>query len=1288
MAPPLETLWKRTLGAEDPDWDSLSVVDSYRPPGAALAPVAVPEGEDSFTGFEWLGRGGEGEVFRARQARLRRPVAVKKLRPARSSTAAFVAEALLCGRLEHPNIVPVYDLDRDADGRPFLAMKLVEGQSWKQLLDAEPTARERHLEILLQLCDAVAFAHDRGVVHNDIKPANVMLGRFGEVLLVDWGIAAELTSADDAIRPREVITSPCGTPCYMAPELARGDGAAIGPWTDTYLLGGVLFRLLTGRPPRAGGHFLALVEAAARGEHDPLDPALPEELRAICQRALAAEPAARFPSAAALAGAVRDFLRHRESHTLSSAAQDALEACRGGSSARAADTYQQLSKALAGFDHAALLWPENPAARAGRRQVHETWAGTALQRGDLGLAAAQLEELERGAEEEGKVGELRAQLAAAEAAERERVRSRRRLRRGLQASLAVLFVVLAGATLILSAQLQQIEAQLAQISAQKDTIAVQLEEIDRARGEAVREADRATRRGEIAARSFDELIRRVNTVLLGESRSVASLGLARKLLKTAEEGVAALRETDLEAGTVTRLSARAILQQGELKRTVSGDLQGALADLETGATQLSTLLERAPDDLEVRHLLGYGQVARARILRDLGRGESAESLLVVAWEIADVDMLHPTREAILALNASIDARRELALVLKDRGDLSEAAEVARAALGRAESLHEQSPSAEAAERMGLVLETLGRILSESGRIEEAYACHRRQREILGQLVDAYMSAKGMRHHAIAWVDCGDLESRLGRGETATESYRQARTLLRNLWLRAPSSHQASEDYSTLLQRLALREESQLRFDAAAALFAERLEVERTQLELDEENLTGRRDVATALHDLGALELDRGRLQEARGPLEEGVALAEDVVAADTIDLRARTVLSKLRGSLARVLVGLGEHEAGEAAMGLALEEARKVVERTPESAGRRRDLANQLASAGWVAEQRGDLEAARARLEECHALRIALRDGDPHNRRARRDVVSSAIDLARIHAARGEHAQAWEHSEQSRQTMRALSEEDPGDARLRRDLVDCLAGVALHGANAGLLEPALAAWKPLRDAYRTLEDPRAMRTRYLYALNILGDKLRDAGDPGTAQELYAEAVAELERRCEEEPNVFLAWWELTVMVARLGEAELFDGRNSEARATLLRASELFARCAEMDRQAQVVYRWSLTLQRLREATEDAHAALAVSRDELGLWRELLAALPDHPLIDEGVRRVAPQHARLCAAAGQLDEAREALASLAGFLAPRDAAGLEALRAELAGAEEWAPLRAAEDFAAWLEGLGK
>jgi tetratricopeptide (TPR) repeat protein/tRNA A-37 threonylcarbamoyl transferase component Bud32 len=285
-------------------------------------------------------RGGLGAVFVAMDGELNREVALKQILEHHAddpvSRTRFLLEAEITGGLEHPGIVPVYGLGAHDDGRPYYAMRFVRGDSLKEAIEqfhkdealkSHPGRRALELRKLLRrfldVCNAIEYAHSRGVLHRDIKPGNVIVGRHGETLVVDWGLAkptgkAEYGDGERTLRPASssgsaetLLGAALGTPAYMSPEQARGDLDALGPRSDVYSLGATLYSLLTGRPPFEGQDVGAVLRAVQKGEFPApreLDRTIPGALEAVCLKAMATEPEARYATAAALADDLEHWL--------------------------------------------------------------------------------------------------------------------------------------------------------------------------------------------------------------------------------------------------------------------------------------------------------------------------------------------------------------------------------------------------------------------------------------------------------------------------------------------------------------------------------------------------------------------------------------------------------------------------------------------------------------------------------------------------------------------------------------------------------------------------------------------------------------------------------------------------------------------------------------------------------------------------------------------------------------------------------------------------------------------
>lgn len=285
---------------------------------------------DRFLERELIGQGGMGSVIRAFDKDLQRDVAVKVVSPDASTGGANVErlmeEARITGRLEHPHIVPVYEFGTDDRGARFLCMKLVQGEtleetlSWAGSTRLDPDFLIDLLQIFVKVCDAVAFAHSRGVLHHDIKPSNVMIGDFGQVYLLDWGLARlklplASTNSDKPVRSPE--TDPfgliTGTPRYMAPEHLHGGQHQFDERTDVFALGATLYQILTGKPPHAGYTLrqIALVssEVVIAAPETLVDEPVPAELSRIALKALSHDPADRYATVNDLKRDIEQFQR-------------------------------------------------------------------------------------------------------------------------------------------------------------------------------------------------------------------------------------------------------------------------------------------------------------------------------------------------------------------------------------------------------------------------------------------------------------------------------------------------------------------------------------------------------------------------------------------------------------------------------------------------------------------------------------------------------------------------------------------------------------------------------------------------------------------------------------------------------------------------------------------------------------------------------------------------------------------------------------------------------------------
>jgi len=270
-----------------------------------------------------VGEGGLGTVSLARQACLNRNVAIKQSRSDRRSGGVELQlrkEAELMGQLEHPSIPPIHVLGNDSKGHAVLVMKFVSGESWGDVLDkdmklsssrdAERVHLRKHLEILCRIGEALAFAHGRRIIHRDIKPDNVVVGEYGEVYLIDWGIAAEVKEGG-GYKPAGFA----GTPSYASPEMLDRD-AILDERTDIYLLGATLYQVVTGDAPHPGSTVSEVFDHVLSSPTPESIQHVPIPLAEICIKAMAAEPGDRFQSIKEMLDAIRHFMNHGDTAEL------------------------------------------------------------------------------------------------------------------------------------------------------------------------------------------------------------------------------------------------------------------------------------------------------------------------------------------------------------------------------------------------------------------------------------------------------------------------------------------------------------------------------------------------------------------------------------------------------------------------------------------------------------------------------------------------------------------------------------------------------------------------------------------------------------------------------------------------------------------------------------------------------------------------------------------------------------------------------------------------------------
>ncbi len=610
---------------------------------------------DAFEVTEVLGRGGMGTVFRARQVSLERDVALKQLTPKRGrSTPAMVRlfrdEARLMGRLEHPNIMPIHGAYIRGEGETsFLVMKLLEARPWSEILNERPADLSFHLHVLLQVSQAVSFAHSRGIVHNDLKPSNVLLGDFGEVRVADWGLAACFTNRLKEVGLRHVtdIRSPCGTPAYMAPELAEGLGDQVGPHTDVFLLGGILYRILHRTPPHRGKTAWDVIVSAAQGVQPPPHESVATELEDIYRQAMAFDPKERFGNAREFHAALASFLSHKESVAIESHARRTLQRCKLAELSKLRQPegahvkiYDLLNQAVGAFQQASRLWPEKTSARLGIIESRLQFAQTACARGDLSLAETQLlqcdpRHLDEAPDElEAAWKGLRETVALAHSKRTREGLFRKRLQFALAASLVLVVGILVSSVVLLKTEVKQTLAEKAAKVLALHNLELEKSASDRAFEQLRAEKATAEMRGQIAVQALLKMSHPFQIALQHEFADQRSLQIAKELLVTVIDGWEQLRRAEIAQAFALFGDAMVHLYSGDMQGLIDGDAAGAVQHYEAAHSDLVALHDSdliTLDSAEIVNQLFRCKQSLGHMHQRLGQSEAALEYAVPAF---------------------------------------------------------------------------------------------------------------------------------------------------------------------------------------------------------------------------------------------------------------------------------------------------------------------------------------------------------------------------------------------------------------------------------------------------------------------------------------------------------------------------------------------------------------------------------------------------------------------------------------------------------------------------------
>jgi serine/threonine-protein kinase len=795
--------------------------------------------------------GGLGEVFLARNPELSREVAVKFLKPERArdpkSRRRFLLEAEITSRLEHPGVVPVYNLGADAAGAPCYAMRFIRGETLQEAVDdfhagerpsRDPSERSLAIRGLLRrfisVCNTVAYAHSRGILHRDVKPQNVILGKYDETMVVDWGLARPFDPGmghdpmgEETLTPSSGDSGPgtptvlvVGTPAYMSPEQAEARWDRVGPASDIYSLGATLYAILTGRAPFQGSRIGTVLNQVKRGEFPAprqVKADVPRALEAICLKAMKLQPEDRYKTALELAADVERYL-----------ADEPVTAWREPVWVRSRRWMRRHRTTVTSAVVAVLV------ALVGTAVVLavQTQANRALQNSNHALAAANQRERER-----------------------------------------------------FDLALEAIKMFHGQVS---EDLLLKEKQFDTLRTNLLRGAagfyDRLdgllqgqTDPGSLASlgRAYDEL----GTLTSQIAEKPAALAVHRKALTVRRE-LAKRADAKLD----TRLDvARSLITTGRLLEEM-GDTTPALASYQEASGLIEGLPATSQAAQEVQSILGQAHLRTGWLRFHIGKGveglASLERARVIFQTLADADPTVSHYQSELA-----SSYNQIGFLLRQSSRPAEALAAMEQARKIFQSLANANPGViQFQNDLAASHIQLGNLLRQMNRLSEALESYEQARAIFQRLASAYPSVtKFQSDLARSHGNLGILLLRTRRRDEALESLKQARVIQQSLAKANPSVAAFQSDLAITDINLSQIFSRMGRPSDALASLEEARGIQQALVEAHPAVSQFQGELATSLGQIGALYQAAGRVAEAALAYHKGVALLERLPTRSPVD---------------------------------------------------------------------------------------------------------------------------------------------------------------------------------------------------------------------------------------------------------------------------------------------------------------------------------------------------------------------------------------------------------------------
>jgi serine/threonine-protein kinase len=1001
--------------------------------------------------------GGLGLVSVARDRELGREVALKEIQDTQSADelarSRFVREAEITGGLEHPGIVPVYGLGRYPDGRPYYAMRFIRGESLQEAVRKLHAGESGYtlrglLTRFVAVCNAVAYAHSRGVLHRDLKPANVMLGPYGETLVVDWGLAKVIGrepaggsgSSEPTLQPQSGDTtatragSALGTPTYMSPEQARGDLESLGPATDVYSLGATLYNVVTGKPPFQGRSSAEVVEKVRQGDWLPprqVNAETPAALDAICRKAMSLKAETRYSSALDLAADVERWLADEPVTAYREPARVRIGRWIRRHRTRVAVALATLTMTVVALVVVAVLQAE-----AGRRLADKNR--------DLAATNLQLSEAREGlAEKNGELEQANQHLATA------RDRAERRV------DLAV------GAIESFRSAVDDnldVKSRPENAGLRKQLLQAPLAFYKKLRDD-LKDGD--DNRPEARAKLADAYyhLAALNRDLGSQSDALTAFDEATALLEPLTRAA-----PEADQARLREQLARALVEQGELQSDSKALTAAALESLGRARTLREAAARDNPSDVAARVELARTLDIIALLQARGGDVDAAlatlRGSLATLDETRRIDPGHVGAGLLLART-----HQQVSNVLRDhRSRLPEAHASADAALAIIEPLAKAHPTdLDCQNQLASAYQGLGDVEKAEGEFEKSLETYRKQLALIETMLRARPAFNRLKHDRVTvLVDVAAAQYRTGRNAEGLATLQTAQALAESLTRDNPTNVQFKKTLSLVLNRQAV--------------------------------------------PLSSL----GRTAEALAVIEAGTALLEEVARTNSDDVGLLENIAGNCYNCGLLNKQLGRVDAALAAYDRSLEMREKLSREHPEDPWLAQDVASTLGNIASIQLERRRYPEARATYERAIGILARIAGDHPENAEFQNYLLRARQNLAATMMEQGQVEEALKLLRTAQEPSERMARERPDVVQYQLDLASVLQNLAKVLKKAGQVDEAIATTRRAVDIREKLlkSNPGDLENRdqLAQAYEDWGDAERDCGRPGDAVKQYRRFV--------------------------------------------------------------------------------------------------------------------------------------------------------------------------------------